>query len=1026
MKAGRFVLTLLFFAAAFTNTSAQQISPSVQQGHFSDVYKIALAPSGKTLATFGADRQIVFWDLKTGMQLNRMSYTDSLLQIFFVNDSILFLASAKDLTGKYFDVSHGTYKSSYKQTIEPYYENSSGRKYVINGPLLQVWENEKILKSHTTQYFDKGFTAFAVNKNNPYLFASSLDGWIYVYDNKTLKLVRTLRLHRASVHDIVLNKEGTLLYSTGNDRSVIEWDANTLELKRRLHAHSFRITSLAFDYDGNKLIFGNELGELKSIGLSSLAQQLSLKTISNHPIQNIIRDNTTGDSLLRISTLENSMYLIDPEFKKEKKSGRYHRIGFKQAKRVVLEDMLHTYNEPSIKQFPVDVKGNLMVYHGDEKGGRWRRKIIVNNLKSGHRKILRSSQGKISHITVINDTLFAVARNPSFYYIGNTEPEIELWKIKGRKFYKAKIPNQYFVKGLATHDGKHLVILSDYGKVQIFNPVTGNVAAVFSVPGETTGLWIMNNLCMIATAAHELFVYQIEEGNNFTFLHKFTGHEGNILDVDIRSESKTLATASEDATIKFWSLEKKELLATLIPVDQNDFIFLLPNGDYQITKKAYRMFGFNQGLNFYYPDQFDLRYNRPHEILAAIKSGTDEEIAALKKAYEKRLKRMGFSENNLSQPVALPEVKIFSAAADDNNKVKLMVEAMDKFYSLDRINVMVNNVSVFGSAGYPLKEKNIKSWKGEIPVSILEGNNKIEVSVLNEKGIESYRSSVVIKGNKAPAPVLHLIAIGVSHYMDKTFDLEYPSKDAHDMAKSFASDARKIYSEVRTCLITDSLATKEKIEATSKAFLAGANANDVVIVFIAGHGVLDKEMNYYLATFDMDFKNPEGRGMPYEKLESLLDGIAPLKKTLFIDACHSGELDKDEVEQLVVQNSTQKGNVKFRTAGAGIQKKNLGLQSTSELMSELFTDLRRGTGATVVSSAGGAEYAMESAEWKNGLFTYCLLHGLKSRRADINHDGSIMLSELQKYLQEEVMKLSKGQQKPTSRIENLSLDFRIW
>jgi len=95
-------------------------------------------------------------------------------------------------------------------------------------------------------------------------------------------------------------------------------------------------------------------------------------------------------------------------------------------------------------------------------------------------------------------------------------------------------------------------------------------------------------------------------------------------------------------------------------------------------------------------------------------------------------------------------------------------------------------------------------------------------------------------------------------------------------------------------------------------------------------------------------------------------------------------------------------------------------------MNELFNDLRKGTGATVISSAGGVEYAMESSEWKNGLFTYCLLMGMKNRKADLNNDGYINLIELQTYVTEKVKALSHGKQIPNTRIQNLELDFRIW
>jgi hypothetical protein len=69
---------------------------------------------------------------------------------------------------------------------------------------------------------------------------------------------------------------------------------------------------------------------------------------------------------------------------------------------------------------------------------------------------------------------------------------------------------------------------------------------------------------------------------------------------------------------------------------------------------------------------------------------------------------------------------------------------------------------------------------------------------------------------------------------------------------------------------------------------------------------------------------------------------------------------------------------------------------------------------------------LEGAEWKNGVFTYCLLSGLKNKKADLNQDGKVMLSELQKYLKEQVPKVTNGRQQPTSRVENLSVDFRIW
>jgi len=189
--------------------------------------------------------------------------------------------------------------------------------------------------------------------------------------------------------------------------------------------------------------------------------------------------------------------------------------------------------------------------------------------------------------------------------------------------------------------------------------------------------------------------------------------------------------------------------------------------------------------------------------------------------------------------------------------------------------------------------------------------------------------------------------------------------------------------------------------------------------------LLDEKFDYYFATHNIDFNKPGINGIAYEEIESLLDGIKAIKKLLFMDTCHSGEVDKDDVVA-VANTETEQGNVMFRAVGSAVKEKSASLKKTSELMKEMFTDLRRGTGATIISSAGGAEFAMESADWKNGLFTYCILHGLKDKVADANKDGEVWLSELQNYLTEEVRKLSNGKQVPTARSENLVLDYRIW
>lgn len=101
-------------------------------------------------------------------------------------------------------------------------------------------------------------------------------------------------------------------------------------------------------------------------------------------------------------------------------------------------------------------------------------------------------------------------------------------------------------------------------------------------------------------------------------------------------------------------------------------------------------------------------------------------------------------------------------------------------------------------------------------------------------------------------------------------------------------------------------------------------------------------------------------------------------------------------------------------------------RSSFQLLGELFADLRRGSGATVIASASGVELALESPEWNNGVFTYALLDGLQSGAADRDKSGETRISELRDWVTQRVRELTQGQQTPTVRQEQLDFDFVIY
>ncbi|MBK6524512.1 MAG: caspase family protein [Crocinitomicaceae bacterium] len=131
-------------------------------------------------------------------------------------------------------------------------------------------------------------------------------------------------------------------------------------------------------------------------------------------------------------------------------------------------------------------------------------------------------------------------------------------------------------------------------------------------------------------------------------------------------------------------------------------------------------------------------------------------------------------------------------------------------------------------------------------------------------------------------------------------------------------------------MLTNEQVTRENLVGL-KDFLSQANRDDVVIFFIAGHGVLDKTLDYYYCTYNMDFRNPEKYGITYAELEVLFDGIQAIRKLLIMDTCHSGELDKDDMEEIAIAD-TEDGDITFRSTNTTVQYREAqGLQKQMKL-----------------------------------------------------------------------------------------------
>lgn len=483
-----------------------------------------------------------------------------------------------------------------------------------------------------------------------------------------------------------------------------------------------------------------------------------------------------------------------------------------------------------------------------------------------------------------------------------------------------------------------------------------------------------------------------------------------------------VGTSYINGEFKLWDPATGKELFTMVG-EGEDVIFKTPENYYKVTKEGHQLVTFRVGKDAFPFEQFDAKYNRPDIVLQAMNSEDEGLIALYKLAYDKRLSKLGLTEADLSEELHVPTVTVDNLASlpivTDQSTVTLKVSAADTKYDIASLHVWVNSVPIYRAAGKPVDG----SSSFDVGMDLSSGINQIQVAVVNSKGAQSLKQTVTIESSAVAEPSLYIVSIGTSTYADSRYNLNYAAKDANDLSE--LAKTNKNFKEVHELVLTDDQVVMGNLDQI-REFLSTTSVNDVVILFVAGHGVLDDNYDYYYGMHDMDFENPSGNGLAYGELEGLLDGIKARKKVLIMDTCHSGEVEKDEV---VADNTVQEsdgGAVVFRAVGNDVKEINPDGISPSKMMNQLFADIRIGTGATVITSAGGAEYAMESSEWKNGLFTYSLLFGIRNNTADLDGDGKIMLSEIQKYTVELVSELSNGMQVPTTRMQNIALDYQVW
>ncbi|WP_435231018.1 OmpA family protein [Pseudopelagicola sp. nBUS_20] len=280
----------------------------------------------------------------------------------------------------------------------------------------------------------------------------------------------------------------------------------------------------------------------------------------------------------------------------------------------------------------------------------------------------------------------------------------------------------------------------------------------------------------------------------------------------------------------------------------------------------------------------------------------------------------------------------------------------------------------------------LKAGKNTIEASLVWRNARIATQTIEVTRVGG-------EANQLSDKALWFFGVGISDYEIVTQNLNFAHRDAEELEAVLKSQEGVLFKEVNTRILTNEDATERQVRIEMNEFLDQAKPNDVIIVFIAGHGVTNDEQELFFITHDADIKRPF-TGMAVDRFRSYLDNRPINQNAVFLlDICHSGAADG----RVVAEDAVQK--------------------------------LASGTGAVVFASSSGSEQSFEDETFGggHGAFTAALLEGLRGLADNKvgNRDGLNSLLEMIVFTTSRVPELTEGQQRPSfpSLVQNS--DFAI-
>ncbi len=330
-------------------------------------------------------------------------------------------------------------------------------------------------------------------------------------------------------------------------------------------------------------------------------------------------------------------------------------------------------------------------------------------------------------------------------------------------------------------------------------------------------------------------------------------------------------------------------LLTVVPAG-GDWVAWTPQGYYAATPAGERLIGFTTRqdnftpLTFHPVDRFRKRLYRPDVIkLIAARADVTEAVRAANAALGEK----GSADVRVDQMMP-PRAALSLLDREQLPKVRLRVraEASSPAQPVMAVRLLVDGRPLPGAETHAAFAAGKKEAELEWAVTLPPGKHQLVALVRGPDSSAVSNNLVVEVPDPAKQSFLHVLSIGISAYPDPALRLDFAAKDAGDLARAFQERCkgepfRDVYAET----LADAAARKSAIVERIAGLRPRVRANDLVVIFFAGHGVKSGD-RFYLLNVDANPADLPATAISGDELRKVL-GEFPCQVLLLLDACHS-------------------------------------------------------------------------------------------------------------------------------------------